>query len=65
MGELAEDLINGFSCSWCGIYFEEEHGYPVICMSCANSNRDILKAQDISTAHLPELGENEKDNKQE
>lgn len=34
MGELADDLIEGFSCSWCGIYFEEAHGYPVVCNGC-------------------------------
>jgi hypothetical protein len=34
MGELAEDKINGLSCSWCGVYFVEEHGFPVLCISC-------------------------------
>ncbi len=31
---IAEDVVNGFSCSWCGVYFEDEHGYPVLCDSC-------------------------------
>ena len=34
MGELAQDKIDGFSCSWCGVYFEEEHGYSVLCDDC-------------------------------
>jgi hypothetical protein len=34
MGETADDLISGRACSWCGVYFEEEHGYPVLCDSC-------------------------------
>ena len=31
---LAEDKVYGFSCSWCGVYFEAEHGFPVLCDSC-------------------------------
>lgn len=34
MGELAEDCVNGFCCSWCGIYFKEPYEYPVICKGC-------------------------------
>ena len=34
MGEVADDMIEGVSCSLCGIYFEEEHGYPVVCKRC-------------------------------
>lgn len=34
MGQMAEDAINGFSCSWCGTYFKKEHGYPVACKDC-------------------------------
>lgn len=45
MGELAEDIIEGRCCEWCGMYFfilddkEEitgihEHGYPVLCWTC-------------------------------
>lgn len=33
---LAKDKINGLSCSWCGVYFEKEHGYPVLCHDCWN-----------------------------
>lgn len=34
MGDIADDLIDGHSCSWCGIYFVKPHGYPVLCLSC-------------------------------
>ncbi len=34
MGEIANGIIDGLACSWCGIYFEKEHGFPVICRSC-------------------------------
>ena len=34
MGEIADDVIEGRSCSLCGVYFEQEHGYPVLCHGC-------------------------------
>lgn len=34
MGQIADDIINGFCCSLCGVYFVEEHGYPVVCKDC-------------------------------
>lgn len=34
MGEIADDLIGGSCCNWCSCYFEEDHGYPVICREC-------------------------------
>ena len=34
MGEQAEDLIDGVCCSWCGVYFENSHGHPVLCKAC-------------------------------
>ena len=34
MGEIAEDVIDGWCCSSCGIYFKTEHGYPVLCHRC-------------------------------
>jgi len=27
-------IKTGFKCSACGIYFEKEHGYPVLCSYC-------------------------------
>ena len=34
MGEIADDMIDGTSCSLCSQYFEESHGYPVACKGC-------------------------------
>ena len=34
MGQIANDIINGFQCSWCGICFEKAHGHPVLCDDC-------------------------------
>lgn len=34
MGEIADDIAEGLQCSWCGVCFEREHGYPVACESC-------------------------------
>lgn len=38
MGEIADDMINGLCCSLCNVYFEEEHGHPVVCDSCYEVN---------------------------
>ena len=40
MGEIADDMIDGASCSWCGVYFSEEHGYPVACESCWDDEKE-------------------------
>ena len=40
VGELADDMVDGFSCSWCGIYFKRPHEYPVVCKSCAKGYSD-------------------------
>ena len=40
MGELADDIINGQSCSWCGVCFVKEHGYPVACKDCWEDHDD-------------------------
>jgi len=40
MGEIAEDIVDGTSCSLCGTYFVKKngsaytHGYPVVCNGC-------------------------------
>lgn len=42
MGEIAEDMIDGTSCSLYGCYFVDPeepdtlytHGYPVVCKGC-------------------------------
>lgn len=34
MGECAEDILDGSCCQFCGVFFEEEHGYPVVYVHC-------------------------------
>ena len=34
MGEYADMMIDGESCSLCGCNFEKSHGYPVVCSNC-------------------------------
>lgn len=37
---IAKDMINGHSCCLCGIYFEKDHGYPVVCKDCYSDLTD-------------------------
>ena len=34
MGDIADDINLGFQCGWCGVCFEKEHDYPVLCKDC-------------------------------
>lgn len=42
MGQIADDMIDGTTCSWCGSFFRHPdnkdqlytHGYPVVCREC-------------------------------
>ena len=34
MGEIADMMIEGGGCSWCGVIFRKDYGYPVLCKSC-------------------------------
>jgi hypothetical protein len=53
MGEIADDMIDGTSCSLCGCYFVDPknnnktytHGYPVVCFDCYDDLRDDEKIQ--------------------
>lgn len=54
MGELANDMVDGLSCSWCGVYFEESHGYPVVCKSCSK-DEDYDPKNDPQIATKKEL----------
>ena len=56
MGQIADDMINGFCCSLCGVYFEEEHGYPVACKTCW---KDLSKQEKktYQKATIKELGD--------
>lgn len=54
MGEVAEDLITGCCCSRCGAYFEDAHGYPVLCKKCWRDASDEEKKVH-QKAHLKEI----------
>ncbi len=69
MGQTADDAVEGFACSWCGIYFEESHGYPVICTGCfkewkknegigseSKAKKALLEKYALQVATNPELG---------
>jgi len=45
MGDIADDMIDGHSCSWCGIYFEQPHLFAVICNSCAQQVKGMTTNQ--------------------
>ena len=57
MGEIAEDMLDGSMCSFCGVYFEQPetdgiyvHGYPVACDDCWDEDCGCQKQDDnIST----------------
>ena len=34
MGEIADMIIEGGMCEWCGVVFRENHNYPVLCWDC-------------------------------
>jgi len=58
---LAKDKLDGFSCFWCGVYFEKEHGYPVLCNDCwkrallSYRNRKNINDHGIQKAIYTEL----------
>ena len=52
MGQIADDMVNGCSCSLCGLYFESEHGYPVLCSECFE---DSGEGMELPEAAIPEL----------
>lgn len=55
MGENADDMIEGLTCSWCGIYFRKDHGYPVLCKDCYDEEADAGNTPDIPKATESEL----------
>lgn len=48
---IANDMFVGIQCSWCGIRFTDEHGYPIICKGCFEDYRQKLKVRE-ETAKL-------------
>lgn len=51
MGEIADDMINGFTCEMCGMFLDgEEPGYPRYCSAeCAddrNADHSLIVEED-------------------
>lgn len=44
MGEIADSMIEGETCSFCGVMFENPHGYPIACQSCWDKDCGVQKA---------------------
>jgi transcription elongation factor Elf1 len=53
MGEIADDMVSGASCSHCGVYFKRkingkiesiEHGYSVLCHHCFDTETEEERA---------------------
>ena len=62
MGQMADDIVEGTTCTLCGMFFENTetdeiytHGYPVVCWDCWKhlSKRDRKEYQ---RALMPTLG---------
>lgn len=45
MGTIANDIIEGYCCALCGVYFEEPHDYPVVCKDCYSTLNDNEKKE--------------------
>ena len=51
MGEIADDIINGDCCQYCGEYFDSEgDGYPRTCAGCSIDDAvdDTIDLDDIA-----------------
>ena len=61
MGQNADDMLEGTTCSLCGQFFEDApgicptHGYPVVCWECWS---ELSKAErrDYQRSIYPVLG---------
>ena len=53
---IAEDIIDGWCCQLCGVYYEEEHGYPVVCESCYNELSEEEKKEFLESLGLEQSG---------
>lgn len=38
MGDAAASVISGACCAWCGTWFAQPHGFPVLCVRCWNGS---------------------------
>lgn len=60
-GEHADDMVDGFCCSYCGMYFIEPNGFPCLCDECwdetKKSDRAGLQRSLYKTVDKAEDGE--------
>ena len=56
MGEIADLIINGGMCSECGVYFEEEHEFPVLCSSCWKEAKQEGRVKKMYGSHMTKCG---------
>lgn len=56
MGQYSDDLIVGACCSFCMTYFENDHGYPVLCINCFDDSTEEERCE-MQRATEKELGE--------
>jgi hypothetical protein len=52
VGGITEDVVEGLSCSGCGIYFVVAHGYPVLCEDCWKDIPEVEKSSGITNEGL-------------
>jgi len=46
MGEIAEAMLDGTLCQYCGVYLENSHGpFPQSCPDCAEQEKEARKQQ--------------------
>lgn len=50
MGEIADYIINGDDCQYCGQYLGKGDGYPRTCYGCSNMINDSLIAKEVHDA---------------
>lgn len=43
MGEIADTIINGGMCQYCGECFDDEPGYPRTCLACESDGEDFIE----------------------
>jgi len=55
MGEIADMMINGSMCQYCGECFDDESGYPRSCESCREDEKHDFLAPKIKV-RCPDCG---------
>ena len=53
MGEIADQMIEGQICSWCGCAFSVSYEFPAVCRMCAQG----VKKEDLEDIGLQRTGE--------